>query len=364
MFYDTLPFAGIVLLLALVAARREPHPIRWPWFILGGLPVALASGSNVVLGAFGLLFVALLAWTFTRRWVRVFAPPALVAVAIPYGLTYREAHEIDTTHERLRQQYPLESVANRIPEPRADLHAPPTGAARARLDEFEDAAYRNGSSRSFQLQRLHEERVRTFVNSPGFGQMRMLGPRRITDETLNAELDRPETPVQPGSSVLWGRGEAFEPTESAVRNPLSKLHADGLLDFVNPKGWGYVKDRDRVAGFLSHRFSKVPEVETWRVQRIELIGLLKHPAPVAYLSDKLPAMGELQNAPTRPLDDFEASALGAIRKGEDVFAAHRGEVVRLVGAIRSARQCVQCHGGERGDLLGAFTYALRKELRP
>ena len=65
-----------------------------------------------------------------------------------------------------------------------------------------------------------------------------------------------------------------------------------------------VQSRERVAGFLPHRFSKVPEATTWQVQRIELVGLLKHPEPVAYLSDRLPAMAELRDAPTRPLDAF------------------------------------------------------------
>ena len=59
----------------------------------------------------------------------------------------------------------------------------------------------------------------------------------------------------------------------------------------------YVKDRERVAGFLPHRFSKVPEIETWQVQRIELVGVSwKHSDPVVYLSDRFPAMAELRDA--------------------------------------------------------------------
>jgi hypothetical protein len=27
------------------------------------------------------------------------------------------------------------------------------------------------------------------------------------------------------------------------------------------------------------------------------------------------------------------------------------------------KQCVSCHGGERGDLLGAFSYSLRRQPR-
>ena len=69
-------------------------------------------------------------------------------------------------------------------------------------------------------------------------------------------------------------------------------------------------------------------------------------------------MADLRSAPTRPLDEFEADALAAVRRGEDGHAARRGDEVRFVGAVRSARQCVGCHGGKRGGLLGAFSYTL------
>ena len=94
------------------------------------------------------------------------------------------------------------------------------------------------------------------------------------------------------------------------------------------------------------------------MRRVESVGLLAHPEPVVYVSERLPAMADLRSAPTRPLDEFEADALAAVRRGEDGHAARRGDEVRFVGAVRSARQCVGCHGGERGGLLGAFSYTL------
>jgi hypothetical protein len=33
----------------------------------------------------------------------------------------------------------------------------------------------------------------------------------------------------------------------------------------------------------------------------------------------------------------------------------------MLGLARSVKQCVACHGGARGDLLGAFSYVLRRE---
>ena len=364
MLYVSLFFALIVWGAALHAARRAPHPIRWGEFGTVGAGAMFAPlfclGSPVVAGVFGLLAVALLIWQGVRTRLRTFLPLSLVAVAIPFALVGREAVKQAAVHDKLREEYPLESLADRLPEPRAALRAPMNGSAPARLNEFEGAVQDEArSNRTTWLQILHERSVNTFVNNPGFGVVRMAGPRRITEESLKDRSERGETPSQPGSPAVWGNGEAFESPPTADREQLVGLHAGGMLDFVNPQGWGYVKDRTRVAGFLSHRFSKVPEAKTWRVQRIELVGLLKHPEPVVYLSDRLPAMAELRDALTRPLDEFESAGLEAVRKGEDGFAARRGEVVRFVGGIRSAKQCVECHGGARGDLLGAFAYTLR-----
>ena len=147
---------------------------------------------------------------------------------------------------------------------------------------------------------------------------------------------------------------------SATDEPdLISLHGQGLLDFVNPGGFGYVKDRRHVAGFLPHAFSEVPGLATrWKVDRLDLIGLLLHPEPVAYVSDRLPAMQELRAAPTRKLDGFEAAGLEVIRSGQLLYIGSHDGRARMIGAIRSAKQCVGCHGGERGDLLGAFSYTL------
>ncbi len=51
----------------------------------------------------------------------------------------------------------------------------------------------------------------------------------------------------------------------------------------------------------------------------------------------------------------------ALRHGEDLFASRDGNGLRMLGAIHSFKQCVACHGGERGDLLGAFSYSLKRE---
>jgi hypothetical protein len=391
MFYDTLPWTGLMLAAAFVATRqRPPASFRWACFLLFGLVAAALGGCEVTFGQFFLLFIAVLVWTAERDRVRWALPLLLVAVAIPYGFVGLSARRLDAEHDRLREKYTFESLTGRIHEPNGALRVPPTGAAASRFDEMTAilagyARYDGTASRGFQFRRLHERTVRTFVNNPGFGVRRVaFAPHTVHENVLKGDRDDyGPTPDQPGSPVVWRNGEPFEPTREPGRDVLVGIHSAGTLDFVNPWGWGYVRSRREVVGFLPHRFSKVPDADkwyeirrdllrvenafdrtranAWQVQRIELVGLLKHPEPVAYLSDKLPAMDELRGAPTRPLDEFETSALGVIRKGDDGFAARRSDVVRFVGAIRSAEQCVQCHGGERGDLLGAFSYTLRKD---
>jgi hypothetical protein len=142
---------------------------------------------------------------------------------------------------------------------------------------------------------------------------------------------------------------------------MGRLHDDGVLDFVNPRGFGFVKDR-RVAGFQRHGMTKVPSsVAAWVVAHVELVGLVVHEEPVVYVSANLPRMDDVRTVPTRPLDPFESEALDALRGGEEVYARGAGGSARMVGAIRATRQCVVCHGGSRGDLLGAFCYGLRRE---
>ncbi len=362
MLFLSLPFALVLFAAAHAAARPDPQPVGWGRFLLGGgavvAPFCMGIVSPLIAGLFLLLGACLLVWPYARRRVPTFLPLSVMTVVIAYGSAGWYAWSEQAGLNRLRQNYPFESLADRVSEPRSDLRKPVAGDAEA-FGHFERGVgdVDRLNTRQFELRRLHESTVHTFVNSPGFGVARMMPPP--TEKSLSERPDRGVAPTQPGSPAIWGHAEPFVTPAEAERKAFDAMHVGGVIDFAYPGGWGYVKSRTEVAGFLSHRFSKVPEVETWQVRRIELVGLLKHPEPVVYLSDKLPAMDQLRAAPTRPADAFEAAGLAAVRKGDDGFAGRRGDVVRFVGAIRSARQCVECHGGERGDLLGAFSYVLR-----
>ena len=149
---------------------------------------------------------------------------------------------------------------------------------------------------------------------------------------------------------------------------LKKLLNSSILDFSNPEGFGYVRDRDHVAGFQEHRFRTRPEAVRsrggaggWEITRLELVSLLKHEEPGVYLSEHLPRMDELRDAPVRPLNAFERIALKDLESGKDLKAQSGGDIILMLGSIRAIKHCLDCHDAQRGDLLGAFSYRLRRK---
>jgi hypothetical protein len=228
-----------------------------------------------------------------------------------------------------------------------------------RLEEFETKLEIRieGWPRQWALRAIHDYKVNEFVNAPGFGAMRMIHP--------GPEVPNLPKPSAPEQSVEWPSSD-HPPVPTAAPAPdgstnLAEVHRNGVLDFLNLPGFGYAKDRRRVAGFQPHGFSKaVDGAGKYAVERVDLVSLLLHPGPAVYLSDRLPSMEHVRDYPTRPLDRFEEQGLKMLRAGEDLVSASNAEKTRAFGSIRSARQCVTCHGGERGELLGAFSYTLRE----
>jgi hypothetical protein len=234
--------------------------------------------------------------------------------------------------------------------------------------------FRSKRTREIYLRRLHEESVGEFINSPGFGVSRRIEPRREYIVLPEAE-PVPQPPAEyvpgersPASSEIDGPASASEViADKASQSQLQDLHQNGFVDFVNSPGFGYVKDREHVAGFQPHQFHAIPTYQTkdkeparWKVQRLELLSLLKFDEPAVYLSDHLPRMDELRDAKTRPPDEFEKRGLDALRRGKDLELESSATRVRMLGSIRSLQQCIQCHQVKRGELLGAFSYVLKR----
>ena len=357
MLYLSIPLALLVLVCGQLAARRHPHSVWWDPYIYA--VVAPVFGFCVCfftapLIQAAVIFPPLLAWPYIRRYVRTFVPFSLLGLVIGYGFAFKSARETVEKYDELRDRHPYESMEERVPVPLLS-DDPPAGVTAAHLDEFEtnvESARHTWRTRS--LRQLHEDRVRLFVNAPGFGALRNLtmGP---TERSVSPE-PRPDTPAQETPSPT-PHDRCLSATDET---DLLELHGKGSLDFVNPAGFGFVKDRNHVSGFLPHGFSETPAATSrWQVDRIELIGLLLHPEPVVYVSERLPSMTKVRDIPTRPLDEFEANGLVTLRRGGTLAVGTVESQARMLGALRSARQCVECHGGQRGDLLGAFSYTFR-----
>jgi hypothetical protein len=287
-----------------------------------------------------------------------------------------------TSHraEELRQRFRFESLADRLDyegdDPSGE-EVPLPEAAAGRLDEVEKGfdLWIKASPRMMSLARLHSDQVEEFVNQPDFGNFRTF------HMDSPAYLDLPQAPPVPFAQVLalpsGGEGSRIELPETAVAPALSlkgldEFHDRGRFDFLNPGNFGLVQDRNHVAGFRSHSFWSMPELrdplhmamtseERWAVGRLELVSLLKHERPAVYISDHLPRMDDLKKSKTRPPSEFEAQALKTLRMGEDLVAEATTNRILLMGSLRATKQCLDCHHARRGDLLGAFSYELRRD---
>ena len=92
----------------------------------------------------------------------------------------------------------------------------------------------------------------------------------------------------------------------------------------------------------------------------DLVSMILHPDPVAYVSETIPAKENLTITPTRKLDAFEVAGLGELKKGASHFVQENTDTARMFGAIRADKKCLICHGDSKeGDLIGAFSYTVR-----
>lgn len=373
MLYLSLVLSLVLLLTSVLAVRASSRWWTVPFFVCGliftnsGLFVRRA----VELPAVELHFLLIAIVVFALRWAprrgpRLAVPLVFGVTAVVYGLLGGIAFKYMRDCDRWRQQYPYESVEERVPVVAASLRpAPLRRAAGERLlrledelDRAESASSLGRANRAYSLEALHERTVRLFVDSPAFGVRRMIWP---DEERLTRGLREVRSVPQPvpRASPDGPAGGAAPAPAPAAEETLQNLHRGGVVDFAYPAARGYAKDRRHVAGFEPHAFSKVPDpAERWTVETLDLVSLLRHAEPVAYVSADLPRMDQLREAPTRPLDGFETAGLQQLLRGEDLVTAEAGPNLRMLGSLRSARECVKCHGGERGDLLGAFSYTL------
>lgn len=266
----------------------------------------------------------------------------------------------------LRARYPIESIAARLP-----ARAPQgrsvllSAAAESAIKNWEEdnLGWNSGQRRSRSLRILHENTVQLFVDSPGFGVTRMLNNNKPSKYGIEPSPEREIAIQQPGERITSSAtGDLLSRnSKESIDATIRKTHEEGVSGFVVSRDFGYIKSRDQVAGFLPHRFIRLPaSPPTWNMQTLDLVGLVVHPEPVVYASDRLPAMDELKSAPKRAPDEFETAGLDALRNGELLFMRESSTAMRLLGAVRAANQCTTCHACDRGELLGAFSYTFKR----
>jgi hypothetical protein len=318
-----------------------------------GLPALMCQCAFIAAG--------LLLWAWRGFSAKSFLAYSIIATIGVYGVfAYVASEEVAKIHQ-LQKKYTFESMENRVPVPTRRLVANPSPDTLAQIDVLKKSVEIkiSNSNRMWMLKELHAETTDSFVNSPGFGIGREPS-FRIKDRESDLKSDRNGLSIPQPKAIPMSTLSETDLVElpNTQPEPLRDLHARSILDFVNPGGFGFVVDRQKVAGFRSHQFGAVPSAAKWKAERVEIVSLLMHAEPVVYVSNDLPRMEERGKTPTRALNGFESAGLKAIETGDSLFLREAQGTILLLGAIRSADQCVKCHGGERGDLLGAFSYRL------
>ena len=271
---------------------------------------------------------------------------------------------------RLRQEFPLESLAERLDYEQASfavrnvsIQPGLSSAVERRLAEFEQRDESGRRRRTLEF--LHRRYRDDFILATGFGPGRMMGIYRdaIVVQDLGSVPLADRSARQPDSNASAPpAGQAAE--QVFPRRPrLADLHDAGLRDLLDPGRFGYVQDKQHVAGFEAHRFTQMPKPAAdpdrrWELARLELIGLLKYDRPKAYVLEFLPRLDELGEAATRDVSEFEAAALERLKTQEDLVIDEAPERIRMVGSLRAGKDCLECHSVRRGELIGALSYEI------
>ena len=318
------------------------------------------------------LLTILLVLALNRNWgVTVYRFASIAVFTFCWGaMVDHELQEI----ERLSEKYPYESMASRLPtrmeKTTGESHYDPHQL------ELQESFFDQNTdpNRTRVLKSIHEDHVNRFIISPNFGRLRTIrSESRLLKYGDYFLLPDPNREGKPGDRRFYDCSSSQ--TAEEVHDPdLEMLNRKSIFGFAFPVGFGLIRSRDEVAGFLPHQMREAPgPTKLWAIRTIDLVGLL-HDKPIVYDSDLLPKMdgpiderhmderrveeNKMYPKKIRNLDSFEAQALEQLKAGADISIEPLGLDLRMLGAIRSLKQCIVCHEGSRGDLLGAFTYHL------
>lgn len=393
----------VVTIPAVIAFRRMAttrHGMNWIVGAALAFIVFLPCSMALLLQGAITLVLALIAWPFAPN-NRLFKASLVIAPIFSYAAMIKMAQPELRERAELRREFPLVSLAERLkyevdpgsPTPIVNTSILSSSEVEKRLKDHEYGGL--GSTRSHLLRSLHRFASDQFVLARGFGPVRMLAPHRYRIELpdfppipYEMTRTRPTPRFNASGSTLGAIEDPGPAVDSVPLEALTQMHVDSFNDFLDPLKMGYVEDLQHVAGFQPHRFYQMPGTEGvrweqrfsendpepsldmppkagwrkgWAITRLELIGTLSHPQPVAYVSDHLPQLDELSTYPTRALNEFEQSALSQLRGTQDVVVDEQPGRILMVGSLRASNNCRRCHTVPRGELLGALTYEMRPE---
>ena len=279
-----------------------------------------------------------------------------------YGWAFSAAFSEYQNIQAMRRDYPIVSLSKRLtfedhsssPEVMGNLQEYSKEVMEALGKIEEDTGYR-GRYRA--LKSLHKDTSRQFAAAAGFGfvRMRSVRPRYLELDVTNLV----DSPMIISEEILLAEGVLSG----------GSLHDTIRSNFLNPESFGYIPEREKSAGFVSHRLHRraFPNEEqseanvVWETVRLELLSLLRHNPPRVYVAGELPQMDELEGVPHRPLSEFESEALTKLWFEQNVVIREAEGSIEMLGALRADSNCLQCHSGNRGRLLGAFSYELREK---
>lgn len=395
--FNPVAHAFILLILCFFFALS---PLASLWFVLTPLAlsiVALSCQSRQVSVSTG-------RWTVGAAALVITLLPAAAATSLMWriqsrlaefpliSLTDRLAYEADarteidsaalrraigdlrhdrSPKERAGREYQL-PLASNVSEESLERLEGEFEVARGNLGQRQDRFF-------FALLAAHRDTTTQFTNAMGFGISRA---RPLSYQHWKLELPTVHPmKMTPTSDCLTE--PLIEPIALTPSPDFQAWHDQNQINFAHPLSLGAVdwtesrqSDLSRVVGFQPHAFhsppkplkyskptphSKTPQDKTvWQADRVSLVSLLKHRAPVAYVSESLPNMQELIGVPTRPLNEFESRSLEQLKLGEDLMVNSDENRIEMLGSIRAISQCMECHQVARGALLGAFSYRLSR----
>ncbi len=309
MLWITLALSAVLLLVVNLAARKSS----------GLLAASVLCGASLAAGLFAfrspafllhalLLGIAGLSCQFAQASPRAVLFSSLAATLAGYGSAFALSGTglvtgfADAKPFVAKTPVPDESGSDGfLAEPNAEKELSISDYVALRnYGEFEPL-------RAQLLHTLHDRQVQLFVKSPGSGVERMPSMHKLRKNLLAKEV------------------------------------------FPLPESEG--------------EFEMPKDAPTWHIERLELVSLFKNNPPAVYASgDFTVMMFAIHDAKTRPLNAFEESNLASLKDGNEIKVQSERNAIHMLGAIRAGGECLKCHTtAKKGDLLGAFSYELRRE---